>query len=146
MSLLDDLRRRQALQDIPIDTGRIEVLLDDADRHLRSGAAALDIGDLAGAYQLAYDAARKALTAALAARGLRTRGQGAHANLISLAQAGELGGDTAQFEPLDRMRQTRNHAEYDGYRFDTSEVTSDLATAARIVEQIRTTLPPPPTS
>ena len=135
MGLVDDLRRRQLLQTIPVDGAVVELLLDDADRHLRSAGAALELGDLAGSYQLAYDAARKALTAALAARGMRVKGPGAHANLIALAHAGQLG-DTSTFGPLDRMRQTRNHAEYDGYRFTAAEVGDDLAAARRIVEAI----------
>ena len=78
---------------------------------------------MAGAYQLAYDAARKACAAVLAARGLRVRGPGAHANLIALIQ--ELystGPGVEALDQLDRMRRRRNTAEYHGYPLQQSDL------------------------
>ncbi len=53
-------------------------LLDDADRHLRSAAAAVGFRDLSGAYQLAYDSLRKSAAALLALQGLRATSRGGH--------------------------------------------------------------------
>jgi hypothetical protein len=134
MTLADDLARRGLLKDIPVNPDAIAVLVGDSRRHLATAAAAIASGDLAGAYQLAYDAARKALTAALAARGQRVRGLGAHANLIALARDGYLGlGDADVLDQLDRIRQVRNDAEYDGYRFTRTEVDDDVEHAAAVV-------------
>lgn len=134
MTRLEDLRRQGLLQDTAPDPAATARLLDDARRHLRTARLAVRESDLAGAYQLAYDAARKACTATLAARGLRVRGQGAHANLILIMQElyGPAPGARA-LEQLDRMRRTRNLAEYHGYPVDPAEVEEDLAAAGDIV-------------
>ncbi len=131
---LEDLRERRRLQDVPVDQTAIARLIEDARRHLATAPRALDGGDLAGAYQLAYDAARKSLTALLLSRGLRPRGPGAHATLIEATRAicaGIAGVDA--LDPLDRMRQVRNEAEYTGHPFDRDEVQDDIVAAARIV-------------
>ena len=52
------------------------LLLEDAGRHLATAAAAVETGDLAGAYQLAYDALRKSAASLLAAQGLRATSRG----------------------------------------------------------------------
>jgi HEPN domain len=101
---------------------------------LGSAEKALD-GDLAGAYQLAYDGARKAVTALLAAQGLRVRARAGHSMLVEVVVAlygGHEGGDV--LAQLDRMRRIRNEAEYAGHWFDEEEVAHDLNIASRIVE------------
>ena len=74
MTIEEHLLARGRLQAIPVDAARVARLLDDSQRHLATAAAAVDSGDLAGAYQLGYDSARKALTALLALDGLRLKG------------------------------------------------------------------------
>jgi len=123
------------VQRVARDDVSIKRLLDDAARHLRTTGKAKADGDLSGAYQLAYDAARKSLTALALARGLRVKGEGAHANLITVVQeefAGEDGiGDVSK---LDRLRRKRHKAEYDGYWFEEEEVSKDLQIFEAIVE------------
>ena len=131
---LDELRALGRLQDVPADPRAVSQLLEDADRHLRTARLALQEGDLAGSYQLAYDAARKSLTAMLLSRGVRSRGPGAHAVLIEAV--GALFVQEAGIEvlrPLDRMRRIRNDAEYTGYPFDRDGVEHDLDGATAIV-------------
>jgi len=86
-------------------------LLDQAHRHLQSAARNVE-ADPTGSFELAYDAARKALAAILANQGLRSRGEGAHAVLLTAA-LGQLepsmGRDLRHF---DWLRRTRNSAEY----------------------------------
>jgi hypothetical protein len=53
-------------------------LLEDAGRHLVTAARAAEIGDLAGAYQLAYDAFRKSAVSLIAVQGLRVTSRGGH--------------------------------------------------------------------
>ncbi len=54
-----------------------ERLLAEADRHLRS-AGLLAADDPAGAYDMLYAAARKAMAAVLAVQGLRATSKGGH--------------------------------------------------------------------
>ena len=86
-------------------------LLDQAHRHLQTAAGNAE-ADPTGSFQLAYDAARKALAALLANQGLRSRGEGAHAVLLTAALAQldpPMGRDLRHF---DWLRRTRNSAEY----------------------------------
>lgn len=131
---LDDLRARHLIQDVPVDGAAIDRLLGDARLHLATAERALEVGDLAGAYQLAYDAARKSLTAMLLSKGLRARGVGAHATLaraVEASFAAILGVEL--LGPFDRMRQMRNQAEYVGRSFDREDVLHDLGLAGGIV-------------
>lgn len=65
-----------------------------------------------GSFTLAYDAARKALTAILVNQGVRAGGDGAHAVLLEavLAQLDPPLGVT--FRPFSWMRPQRNHTQY----------------------------------
>lgn len=138
---IDDLERKGHLHRIPADDRSIGRLAEDARRHLATAEAALVSEDLAGAYQLAYDAARKSLTALLSAQGLRVKGAGAHAYLIAAVR--EAYGGTPGIEEvakLDRLRRTRNQAEYEGYWFDRDEVADDMEIARAIVALVLRTL------
>jgi hypothetical protein len=91
---------------VPSDTlaGR---LMDDGVAHLASARAIAGL-DPAGAFQLAYDAARKACTALLAVQGLRPTSRGGHRALQDAVRE--------QFGPVfaafDRMRRRRRDSEY----------------------------------
>lgn len=88
-----------------------DLLLVQARRHLATASVAAE-EDPTAAFQVAYDAARKALAAVLANQGLRPRGEGAHAVLLSVALAQldpPMGRVLRQF---DWLRRTRNGAEY----------------------------------
>lgn len=135
------LTRQGNLQPIPIDKAAEARLLADAQLHLQSAEAALQVGDLAGAYQLLYDAARKSVTALIAREGLRVRGLGAHAHAVELAaELLSSQSDASVLRPLDRLRRTRNQAEYDGRSFDEEEVRDDLTRATAIVIALATRL------
>jgi HEPN domain-containing protein len=133
---IDDLVASGRAQRVPQDAAAQERLLEDADLHLSTAGGALKNGDLAGAYQLAYDAARKALTALLNSEGLRTKGLGSHMSTIEIAS--ELfPGSATSFERLDRLRRTRNESEYSGHFFDPNEVARDIGIASSIVGSAR---------
>lgn len=133
-SVEDVLRRNKKLQEIPLDRARAEKLVDDARKHRATADAALQSGDFAGAYQMGYDAARKALTALLALDGLRLRGEGAYANLIELIREKYAGVEGIEIvDKLDRLRSTRNEAEYRGYWFDEDEVRADLEVSTLVL-------------
>ncbi len=109
-----------------VDRGRLEPLSDTdltqaagtaierAARRLRTAAAALDGGDVDGAYVAAYDAYRMAAEALLLRQGLRsTGGDGSHVTVEAA-----VGAQFAEAIPafakatLERMRRTRHLAQY----------------------------------
>lgn len=75
--------------------------MDDAVRHLAS-ADAIRASDLNGAYQLAYDAPRKACAALLAPQGLRATTRGGHV-AVQDAVREQFNGDGG-FEGTSRKR------------------------------------------
>jgi hypothetical protein len=110
--------------------------LDEAERHVTS-AEQIAATDPNGAFQLAYDAARKAATAHMLARGLRVTNQpGAHATTgrYALIELGEA------FASFDRMRRRRNRSEYGTSFVSQAEVASAIADARVMVATARTRL------
>jgi hypothetical protein len=90
-----------------------------------------------GAYQLLYDASRKALCAVLENQGLRATSRGGHIcvyDAVSAQLDPPLG---ALIRPFDRMRRRRNDAEYprsDGPGFSARDVLNDLPKVEQIVQ------------
>ncbi len=117
-------------------------LLAEADRHL-SSAALLANDDPAGAYDMVYAAARKAMAAALAVQGLRATSKGGHL-AVQEAVTGQLGATGSVVRPFGRLRRTRNDADYP--RLDSPELTADdvhedLPKARQIVAAMAALLP-----
>jgi YD repeat-containing protein len=115
-----------------------------ASRHLEAAVRVADI-DPDGAYALAYDAARKAVTAHMLAAGYRVRGgrPGAHEAVAQYATAALGSGPYAEdVGELDRMRRTRNRSEY-GERPapGASELRADMARARAIVAAVEASWP-----
>jgi hypothetical protein len=133
---IDGMLARGELERVPPSRDHADLLLVQAHQHIKSAEAVLAI-DPTGAYQLLYDAARKALCAALENQGLRAASRGGHIAVIDAV--------TAQFDPplggvlrpYDRMRRRRNEAEYpmQGRPGMTAEdVSRDLPKVQQIVE------------
>jgi HEPN domain-containing protein len=113
-----------------------EHLLREARKHLASAASLAKTQDTSMAFAAAYDAARKALSAILAAQGIRAKGGiGGHAVLLDAVRP--LFPDQRQeLQRFDWMRTVRNNTEYPD--FDTppatkQDVADARAAAARIV-------------
>jgi len=87
------------------------LLLEDAGRHLATAAAAVETGDLAGAYQLAYDALRKSAASLLTAQGLRATSHGGHV-AVQEAVIAQFGSTARIFRAFGRIRRARNSFEY----------------------------------
>ncbi len=128
---VDQLITDGRLQQVTASRELAEVMIVRARTHLRTASDALD-SDPTGAFQMAYDAARKALAAILANQGLRaTTAPGAHAVLLEtcLAQLDPPMGRTLKH--FDWMRRTRNNAEYP--TLDSPEISrDDVADAIRL--------------
>jgi hypothetical protein len=115
------------------DREAADAMLEEARRHLAS-ATTIAAEDPNGAYQLLYDAARKAIAAHMAANGYRVpRGRpGAHDTTGRYAM-GEISAAKAVAQ-FDRMRRNRNRSEYEFKIFGDAEVRADLRHAEEIVE------------
>ena len=111
-------------------------------QHLETADQRAD-ADPSGSYALLYDAARKAVAAHMLCNGLRvTSRPGAHAAIVTYAEAElvRIGGD--HLDHLDRMRRTRNDTEYEERPISEREVRNDLAHARFLVHEIARSLSP----
>jgi HEPN domain len=122
---------RARVEKIPADVATARALADQARSHLASARASGV--DAESAYGLAYQAALKALIAALLAAGLRvTAGAGGHVVIITEAKPlVDVPGET--FDRLDRMRRTRHQLFYELDEVTASELDAGLAHADAIV-------------
>ena len=123
------------LEQVAVSDEIVRRLIDDAERHLTTAAAALSSGDLSGAYHLAYDAFRKSAASLLAAQGLRATSRGGHI-AIQDAIAAQFGASVAAFRSFSRIRRARNAFEYPsidtpGPSADDVDDAISLATRAR---------------
>jgi hypothetical protein len=143
--LVDGMIARAELERVPASRDHADLLLSQARRHLAS-ADAIAADDPAGAYQLLYDAARKALAAVLENQGLRATSRGGHIavrDAVSAQLDPPLG---AVLRPFDRMRRRRNQLEYpsaaspavnsDEALRDLPKVGEILAVAAKVLDQM----------
>ena len=105
-------------------------------RHLDS-ARVISEADPVGAFQLLYDAARKALSAVLENQGLRATSRGgrlAVRDAVSAQLDPPLG---SVLRPFDRLRRRRNQAEYPSGEHpavEADDVERDLIKVEKIVE------------
>lgn len=135
---IDELVRAEILERVPADRKTAELWLGQASRHLEASRRILDL-DLAGAYSLLYDAARKSLAALMLARGYRVRSvPGAHKAVGTYGEAtlgeGPYGDDVRRF---DSIRRNRNRSDYGTRHFGEAEVQKHLEHAGRIHRAVR---------
>ena len=139
--MIDQLLEKRLLERVEPDDAAARELLAEAERHL-SSAERIASDDPNGAYQLLYDAARKALIAHMAAAGLRVRkGKlGGHETTGKYGKAALSSSATESLANFDRMRRNRNRSEYELRFFDDDEVANDLKHAQAIVAAVRAEL------
>jgi HEPN domain-containing protein len=99
------------LGQVPPDTELARRMLADARRHLATATAAESTGDLAGAFQLAYDALRKSAAGLLEAQGLRATSRGGHI-AVQDAVIAQFGPSIRALRSFSRLRRARNSFEY----------------------------------
>ena len=117
-------------------------MLEDAGRHLATASQAKVAGDLAGAYELAYDALRKSAASLLEAQGLRATSRGGHLAVQEVVTA-QFGTTVRIFRSFGRVRRARNSFEYPSS--DSPGPTSDdiddaIAVATQACEAATTIL------
>ncbi|MER7130196.1 HEPN domain-containing protein [Streptosporangium saharense] len=127
---------RGEIERVAASRAQAEELLAQAGKHLATARLATE-SDPIGAYQLLYDAARKALCAVLENQGLRAGSRGGHIAVYEAVSA-QLDPPPGQsLRPFDRMRRRRNEAEYPRLgspRFSADDVRTDVAKVEAIVE------------
>jgi uncharacterized protein (UPF0332 family) len=105
----------------------VEALMDRARRRLATASAALDLGDIDGAYSAGYDAYRISAEALLARQGLRaTGGEGSHVTVEDAISAQFAATISSFAKPsFERIRRTRHTAQY--FDPDAPPITADDA-------------------
>lgn len=115
------------IEQVEPSTDHAELLMRQALAHLASAPTVLP-NDPVGAYALAYDAARKALSAVLAQQGLRATTRNGHRATQEAIEA-QLGPNASKVvRPFRGLRLRRHDAEYPG--LDTPEFTAEEAREA----------------
>lgn len=133
---IERLLTDQRLQQVPASRDHADAMIAQARRYLAS-ARLVTSTDADASFVLAYDAARKALTAVLENQGLRPTSRGGHVALIDavIAQLDPPLG--AQLRPVDRMRARRNRVEYpsaDVAPITTDEIDETLPKVAAVLD------------
>jgi uncharacterized protein (UPF0332 family) len=130
--VIDQMLTRGQITRVAPNRAQADQLLKQAEAHLRSARMLRDT-DTAGAFVLAYDAARKALTAVLLNQGLKSRGEGAHA-LLAEAVGSQLS-SALDLTGFGWMRVSRNATEYGSDRHP-SATAADVDDAVEMATTI----------
>ncbi|ADB29248.1 hypothetical protein Kfla_0119 [Kribbella flavida DSM 17836] len=126
-----------SLERMPVDRDVVGNLLRQAGNHLRTAGAGLEADDPEGAFQLAYDACRKACLALVMATGLRPKGQSAHVITFEAAAAvaATFGAQRVVIEAAD-LRFVRHGAEYRAEAVGQADVRDAISIGAELVEAL----------
>lgn len=109
-STIDLMLARGELERVHADRNLAELYLAHAERHLATASLAID--DVAGSFQLTYDAGRKALSAVLENQGLRATTRGGHRAIEDAVRAQLVPPFSTVVSGFGWMRQLRNASEY----------------------------------
>ena len=127
---LDDLIKRGEMEEVDPDADAAAAAREEAAKHFASAKKIRD-SDPHGAYQLAFDGARKAIVAKMREEGVRVRrGEGAHVLTGRYARASiddELG------KQFDRIRRSRNTSEYGIAHFQQADVDRAIETGEALL-------------
>lgn len=124
------------LQRVPASRRQADRLLSQARSHAASAGKVCD-DDPAGGYALAYDAARKALTAILENQGLRPTTRGGHIAAYEAVRAQVDPPMGKVIRPFNRMRTRRHDAEYpptDAPELTANDVRDELKTTHGLID------------
>ncbi len=135
---VDAMITRREIERVPPSRTHADLLMRQAHQHLQAAQTIMSI-DPTGAYQLIYDAARKALNAVLENQGLRATRSGGHIAVREavLAQLDPPLGKILR--PFDRLRRRRNEAEYpsaDTPTLGMADVENDMPKVEEIVSAV----------
>lgn len=103
------------LEQVPVDSATCRELVHQARNHALTAVAARDLGDLEGAFQIAYDGCRKVCLGLALAYGVRAKGEGGHHAATFNAAAATLSSNIAARDLVDDatdLRFVRAGSEY----------------------------------
>lgn len=132
---ISQLIREGELEQVTVDMAVARRMLLDAGRHLATAATAESAGDLAGGYQLAYDALRKSAASLLAAQGLRPTSRGGHIAVQEAVNA-QFGTTVRVLRSFGRIRRARNSFEYPSSE-TPGPSPDDVRDAIEVASQVR---------
>lgn len=141
------LREALATRDldrVTLNPGAAGERINDSRRHVRS-ARALAVDDPTLAMAACHDAIRKAITAHMAANGLRPRaGDGAHRIVLTYARhqlgAAIVDGDLVAADEIRRDRALAEYGDFANRRITPDQVREAADVAARIVTAVASAL------
>lgn len=129
------LLRTGRLQPVPADVETAQARLAVADQHLATAQRLLaEALDLEIAYVALYDAARKAVTAAMLASGVRAANRNGSHEAVAIWCAETLGPACPAARRFDALRRRRHRSEYDDLLLSGIDVSVDLDDALDVVE------------
>ncbi len=135
-AVIDAMLASRDLERVTASAGLADELIRQAGAHLASAHRIAD-DDPVGAFQLLYDAARKALCAVLENQGIRATSRGGHIAVLE-AVAAQLDPPLGKIlRPFDRLRRQRNDAEYppqQGPRLASDDVLRDVPKVQDILD------------
>lgn len=134
--VVDAMLEKRELERVIPSADHAAELITQARRHAAS-AERIAEDDPVGAFQLLYDAARKALVAILENEGLRPTSRGGHIAVLEAVSA-QLDPPMGKvLRPFDRLRRLRNSAEYPHAAtlpFTAADVARDIAKIEDILD------------
>lgn len=132
------LLRQGRLQRVPTDRATALARLEVAEQHIATARRLLAEGlDLEIAYVALYDAARKAVTAAMLASGVRAAHRGGAHEAVAIWCAEVLGPGCPPARRFDGLRRRRHRSEYEDLALSGPDVVVDLDDAAGVVAAAR---------
>lgn len=141
-ALVEGMITRREIERVPPSRTHADLLLRQANQHLQAARAIVSI-DPTGAYQLIYDAARKAFNAVLENQGVRATSNGGHI-AVREAVLAQLDPPLGRIlRPFDRLRRRRNEAEYpsvDTPALSAADVENDIPKVEEIVSAVEKVL------
>jgi hypothetical protein len=128
------LLRAGRLQQVPADADAAAARLTVAEQHLGTARRLLaEQLDLEMAYVALYDAARKAVTAAMLASGVRAANRAGAHEAVAIWCAENLSPHSPAGRRFDALRRRRNRSEYEDLVLSGTDVAIDLGDAAEIL-------------
>ena len=132
---LADLIAEGSLERVTVDAETCSHLMTQARNHLRTAAAGLQIVDTEGAFQLAYDACRKACLGLILAMGLRPRGEAHHAVTFKAAAAiAHTFGGHQIVNDASHLRFIRHGAEYRAETVSLEDAQDAIDTGTELID------------
>ncbi len=135
------LIRRAKIERLAPSGANARHLIQESRRHLASAEVLAGTDDVSAAFVMAYDAARKALTAILAVQGLRARGgNGGHVVLLDVTRP-QFPDHAAVLARFDWLRNLRNATQYPDFQRPTAtveDVQAAIPAATEIVDLAET--------